>query len=232
MINFQQNFRFGDAVWAKMKGFSTWPGMIDNPSTDIKRPITQKVMHCVFFFGTHNYAWIADTDIKPYQEFKEKLNTKKSASFLGAVAEIEEYIKTGKWTASAAAPSKSAADASEGGPVETPDAEAKSPERAAMASPMAMTISPAVVEDRKTKLRVAIAKLKVTVQELNDEMDAAAEKQEFLKAADVKSSIDARIKEREELESVLNTSGGDVKKMEAALKAISNSAANSKARVD
>ena len=48
----------------------------------------------------------------------------------------------------------------------------------------------------------------------------------------MKSSIDARIKEREELESVLKTSGGDVKKMEAALKAISNSAANSKARVD
>ena len=212
-----------------MKGFSAWPGKIDNPSTDIKRPITQKVMHCVFFFGTHDYAWITDTDINPYQEFKEKFNTKKSASFLGAITEIEEYIKTGKWTAAAvAAQNKCVADSAEGGPVET--AEAKSPEKAAVAS--SVTSSPAVVEDRKTKLRVAIAKLKVTVQELNDEMDSAAEKQEFLKAADVKSAIDARIKEREELESVLNTSGGDVKKMEAALKAISNSAANNKARVD
>merc|ERR1719264_481650 len=78
-------------------------------------------MHCVFFFGTHDYAWITDTDIKPYQEFKDKLNTKKSASFRGAIAEIEEYIKTGKWTA--AAPVAAAAPAAEEEDEEEGDAE-------------------------------------------------------------------------------------------------------------
>ena len=43
------------------------------------------------------------------------------------------------------------------------------------------TSSPAVIEDRKKKVRVAIAKLKVTIHELNDEMDKAAEKKEFMK---------------------------------------------------
>lgn len=99
----ETKFRVGDAVWAKMKGFSAWPGKIDLPTTGMKRPVMKKMMHCVFFFGTHDYAWIVDTDIKPYQEFKEKLNTKKSASFQGAIAEIEEYIKTGKWTPAAPA---------------------------------------------------------------------------------------------------------------------------------
>ena len=85
------------------------------------------------------------------------------------------------------------------------------------------TSSPAVIEDRKKKMRVAIAKLKVTIHELNDEMDAAAEKREFLKAAEVKAKIDARSKEREELEGVLDKSGSNVGKMEAALKEIANS---------
>ena len=76
-------------------------------------------MHCVFFFGTHDFAWIPDTDIKPYQEFKDKLNTKKSASFQGAIAEIEEYIKTGKWTPAApAAPAPAPEEEDEEGDAE------------------------------------------------------------------------------------------------------------------
>ena len=39
---------------------------------------------------------------------------------------------------------------------------------------------------------------------MNDEMDAAVEKREFLKAAEVKAKVDARSKEREGLEGVLH----------------------------
>ena len=50
-------------------------------------------MHCVFFFGTHNYAWIMETDLKPYLEFKETLNRdKKSGNFKKAIDEIEEFL--------------------------------------------------------------------------------------------------------------------------------------------
>jgi len=31
-------FRVGDPVWAKMKGFSPWPGKVCLPPTDCKRP--------------------------------------------------------------------------------------------------------------------------------------------------------------------------------------------------
>ncbi len=55
--------------------------------------IISKVMHCVFFFGSHNYAWIMETDLKPYLEFKETLNRdKKSAAFRKAIEEIEEFL--------------------------------------------------------------------------------------------------------------------------------------------
>ena len=32
------NLRIGDPVWAKMKGFSPWPGKVCLPPTDCKRP--------------------------------------------------------------------------------------------------------------------------------------------------------------------------------------------------
>ena len=67
-------------------------------------------MHCVFFFGTHNYAWIMETDLKPYMAFKETLNRdKKSANFKKAIDEIEEFLagkgnlKTSAGTQAAAA---------------------------------------------------------------------------------------------------------------------------------
>lgn len=80
-----------------MKGFAAWPGKIDMPTDSMKRPAVKKEIHCVFFFGTHDYAWILDGDLKPYREFKDMLNKKKaSASFKKAVTEMEEFLLTGK----------------------------------------------------------------------------------------------------------------------------------------
>merc|ERR1711899_692794 len=60
----------------------------------IKRPTMKAVMHCVFFFGTHDYGWIQETDLKPYQEFKSKfMSSKKSVK--KAADEIEAYIAGG-----------------------------------------------------------------------------------------------------------------------------------------
>ena len=77
-----------------MKGFSAWPGKIALPPDGMKRPAMKKVMHCVHFFGTHDYAWIMEPDLKPYVDFRDKLagGKKKSASFMKAIKEIEGYI--------------------------------------------------------------------------------------------------------------------------------------------
>lgn len=82
-------------VWAKMKGFSPWPGMITNtPTPDIMRKAPkQKSAKCVFFFGTKNYAFIDDTNIKSYLAHKDELiKSGKTVAFKDAVRQMEEYI--------------------------------------------------------------------------------------------------------------------------------------------
>ena len=72
-------------------------------------------MHCVFFFGTHNYAWIMDSDLRPYLEFKETLNRgKKSAAFRKAIEEIEEFL-AGKGNFKTSAGTQAAAALAAGG---------------------------------------------------------------------------------------------------------------------
>ncbi|XP_014613582.1 PREDICTED: putative oxidoreductase GLYR1 homolog [Polistes canadensis] len=49
-------YKLGDLVWAKMKGFSPWPGRVSIPSKDLKKPGNTKrgPVQCIFFFGTNN----------------------------------------------------------------------------------------------------------------------------------------------------------------------------------
>ncbi|XP_021701587.1 putative oxidoreductase GLYR1 homolog isoform X1 [Aedes aegypti] len=90
-----KGYAVNDLVWAKMKGFSPWPGRISEPPAELRRITVKKniPVRCIFFFGSNNYAWIEETQIKPYQEFKEKLlSSCKSAGFKEAVQQIEEFI--------------------------------------------------------------------------------------------------------------------------------------------
>lgn len=90
-----KGYAVNDLVWAKMKGFSPWPGRISEPPAELRRLSVKKSMpvRCIFFFGSNNYAWIEESQIKPYLEFKEKLlSSCKSAGFKEAVQQIEEYM--------------------------------------------------------------------------------------------------------------------------------------------
>ncbi len=79
-----------------MKGFPAWPCQICMPPDGMKRPAMKKLLYCVRFFGTHDFAWIQDHDLKPYKQFKETFNTNKKAQFKKAVEEIERFLETGK----------------------------------------------------------------------------------------------------------------------------------------
>ncbi|XP_035722130.1 putative oxidoreductase GLYR1 homolog [Vespa mandarinia] len=92
-------YKLGDLVWAKMKGFSPWPGRVSIPSKDLKKPGNTKrgPVQCIFFFGTNNYAWIEESNIKPYQQYKDTLvKSSKSIAFKDAVEAIEEFIAKGE----------------------------------------------------------------------------------------------------------------------------------------
>lgn len=87
-------FRIGDPVWAKMKGFSPWPGKICMPPQDVKRPAIKKQMHCVNFFGTNDFAWIEEFSIKDYEQFKDTfIKNKQTKQMTQAIEEIEVYLK-------------------------------------------------------------------------------------------------------------------------------------------
>lgn len=98
----QPKYTVGDPVWSKMKGYCPWPSRIADPSeSNLKNTAADKlkvpkVHYLVYFFGSNNFAWMAEDCIKPYAEFKEKnKNGAKSGQFKAGLKQIEDYIETG-----------------------------------------------------------------------------------------------------------------------------------------
>ncbi|XP_037072398.1 putative oxidoreductase GLYR1 homolog [Pollicipes pollicipes] len=86
-------YTVGDPVWAKLKGFSPWPGKIAQAPDHLKTP-SKKKGFCVYFFGTENYAFIETQFIKPFLQHREKLaKANKSNQFKEALLVIDEYLR-------------------------------------------------------------------------------------------------------------------------------------------
>ncbi|CAH1102950.1 unnamed protein product [Psylliodes chrysocephalus] len=85
--------KVGDLVWAKMVSFSPWPARIVQPGPSTPKKTGRKECQWVYFFGSKNYAWIENNNIKPYADFKEKFyDCNNTALFKKAISEIEEFI--------------------------------------------------------------------------------------------------------------------------------------------
>ncbi|ESO93764.1 hypothetical protein LOTGIDRAFT_153226 [Lottia gigantea] len=89
-------FKVGDLVWAKMKGFPHWPGKIIEAKPDIKRPSNKKPHQFVFFFGSENYAWIAEEGVLKYGENRDKGNpsSRVPKGFKEAVEAADDLYKS------------------------------------------------------------------------------------------------------------------------------------------
>ncbi|CAG5117696.1 unnamed protein product, partial [Candidula unifasciata] len=85
------DFKIGDLVWAKMKGFQAWPGKIVEVRDNIKKPGGKKNFQFVYFYGSENYAWIPEDSIYRYVEFKSKYeaSTRMPKGFKEALEAIE-----------------------------------------------------------------------------------------------------------------------------------------------
>lgn len=83
--------RIGEHVWAKVKGFPFWPGLIVSGDAIAGK---KKGHYCVKFFGESNYSWVSRDNLKNYEEDREKLlKVSKKASIKKAIAECEQHLE-------------------------------------------------------------------------------------------------------------------------------------------
>ncbi|XP_012687298.2 PC4 and SFRS1 interacting protein 1a isoform X2 [Clupea harengus] len=65
-----RDFKPGDLIFAKMKGYPHWPARIDEVPDGAVKPANIKFP--IFFFGTHETAFLGPKDIYPYLPNKDK----------------------------------------------------------------------------------------------------------------------------------------------------------------
>ncbi|KAG5879526.1 hypothetical protein JTB14_029892 [Gonioctena quinquepunctata] len=93
----EQKLGVDDFVWAKLTGYPPWPSMIVEPELEVpEKPLndSKREYFWVYFFGSHDYSWIEERHIKPYEQYRDKyVPLYKKSLFVGAVEELEEHLE-------------------------------------------------------------------------------------------------------------------------------------------
>ncbi|KAI5057949.1 hypothetical protein GOP47_0027964 [Adiantum capillus-veneris] len=99
--DFQEEFRHGELVWAKIKGHPMWPAfVVDDKHADVcglDAPVRETTLS-VQFFGTYDFAKISSKHVLSFSKgLKLKFYGKcKKAIFDEGIKEAERYLKEGK----------------------------------------------------------------------------------------------------------------------------------------
>lgn len=86
-------WKAGDLVWCKMKGSNWWPAKVESKESlpiDIKFTRAHADEIPIYFFGSHNFVWIAPTvdTIKSYSD--KNVSMKGTKLFMNGLKEIED----------------------------------------------------------------------------------------------------------------------------------------------
>lgn len=87
-MNKKPQFRSGDLIFAKVRGYPPWPARIENSAPAGTKLPSNK--YPVFFFGTYETAILQAKDIFPYDKYKEKYGKPQKRRFFNeGLDEIE-----------------------------------------------------------------------------------------------------------------------------------------------
>ncbi|XP_060536271.1 cytokine-like nuclear factor N-PAC [Cylas formicarius] len=88
----EEQFRVKDFVWAKLNPWPFWPAIIVEPDPEAPQK-PKKISHWVYFFGTHNYSWIEEKNLRHFKPFKDQFKKGyKSHEFKRGIEELEHNI--------------------------------------------------------------------------------------------------------------------------------------------
>lgn len=92
-----KKFKEFDFVWAKVQGHCYWPAIVMKPGPNTPGKTSRSYggeMYWVLFFGTHEFAWVAECHVKDYRTHKDFFAAKiKKVSLRNSIMEIEEHIE-------------------------------------------------------------------------------------------------------------------------------------------
>ncbi|XP_051801148.1 PC4 and SFRS1 interacting protein 1a isoform X3 [Acanthochromis polyacanthus] len=119
-----RDWKPGDLIFAKMKGYPHWPARIDEVPDGAVKP--SNIKFPIFFFGTHETAFLGPKDIFPYQPNKEKYaKPNKRKGFNEGLWEIENNPKVELTAPKPVAPESFAEKDSDSSPEGEEDADDK-----------------------------------------------------------------------------------------------------------
>lgn len=90
------DYKVGDLVWAKLKGYPWWPARIENETmlsqkVVSKKPKNPKTIWPVFFFGSNDYGWFGKDCLRPFVDGLAEYGSlnKKGSLFATAMREAQ-----------------------------------------------------------------------------------------------------------------------------------------------
>ncbi|KAH7331283.1 hypothetical protein KP509_20G024500 [Ceratopteris richardii] len=99
--DFQEEYRHGELVWAKIKGYPMWPAFVvdgKNADGNVLDSPTREVSLAVQFFGSYDFARISSKHVLSFSKglYLKLYGKCKKALFDQGLKEAERYLKEGK----------------------------------------------------------------------------------------------------------------------------------------